>query len=121
MLGIVIIVWIGFLTCIGLFFSSRMVKSSFQRRMQQALSPSDEELDDLVQETHDEEMGKSLAHRLLAPVLKKMAAKSQSKAKAAGGQQIRDMLEQAGHPLDMHYPEFMALKTFCLFLFLGIG
>src|SRR5947209_732930 len=104
---IVILVWVGFLVCLGFIFSARMVKSSFQRRMQQALSPTDEDIDDLAQETKDEEMSKSFANRLLAPMLKRMAQKSQGKAKAVGGQQIRDMLEQAGHPLEMNYPEFM--------------
>lgn len=118
---VVVLVWVGFLVCMGVIFSSRMMKTSFQRRMQQALSPSDEEIEDLAQEQRTEEMSKSLGHRLLAPVLKKMAAKSQSKAQLAGGQLIRDMLEQAGHPLDMHYPEFMALKLFCLIFFVGVG
>jgi tight adherence protein C len=31
------------------------------------------------------------------------------------------MLEQAGHPLGMHYPEFLGLKMFCLVALTGIG
>jgi tight adherence protein C len=115
------VIWAGFLVCIGLLVSTRFVKSSFQKRMQQALAPTDDEIDELATEMRDEEMGQSLAQRVLAPGLKKLGARMQRTAKGTAGAQIRDMLEQAGHPLGMYYPEFMGLKMFCLIFFAGFG
>jgi tight adherence protein C len=121
LIPILVVVWLGFLGCIGVLLSARMMKSGFQKRMQQALAPSDDEIEELATETKDEEMSQSLATRILGPVLKKMGAKMKKGAKGAAGAQIRDMLEQAGHPLGMYYPEFMGLKLFCFLLFTGIG
>jgi tight adherence protein C len=121
MVPLLIVVWLGFLGCIGVLLSARLMKTGFQRRIQQAMSFSDDEIDELAQEEHDEEMSKSLAHRVLAPILRKMGSRMQRTAKGAAGAQIRDMLEQAGHPLGMNYPEFMALKMFCFVLSIGVG
>jgi len=115
------IIWLGFVICVGLLVSTRFVKSSFQKRMQQALAPTDDEIDEMATEQRDEEMSQSLAHRVLAPGLKKMGARMKKTAKGAGSAQIRDMLEQAGHPLGMYYPEFMGLKMFCFIFFTGVG
>ncbi len=118
---IMAVVWLGFLVCIGLLLSARFMKVNFQKRLQQTLSPSDEELDDLVDESHDEEMGQSVATRILSPILKSLGGRMNKGARGAGTAQIRDMLEQAGHPLGMYYPEFMGLKAFCFLLFTGLG
>ncbi|MDF2439142.1 MAG: tight adherence protein [Abditibacteriota bacterium] len=121
LLPILIVVWLGFLGCIGVLFSARLMRSGFQKRMQQALAPTDDEIDELANETKDEEMSQSLATRVLGPVLKKMGAKMKKGVKAGAGAQVRDMLEQAGHPLGMYYPEFMGLKMFCFMLGIGVG
>jgi tight adherence protein C len=89
--------------------------------MREALNPTEEEVDDLVPEQHDEEMSKSFLHRVLAPTLRRMAQKTKTKANDARGGQIRDMLEQAGHPLGMGYGEFLALKTLTFLLMIGVG
>ena len=120
-LPILIAVWGGFLACVGLLLSSRFVKSSFQKRMQQAMSPTYDEVDELADEQRDEEMSRSLAHRVLGPIIKKLGARMKKSAPGRGTAQIRDMLEQAGHPLGMYYPEFMGLKMFCFVLFTGLG
>ncbi len=115
LLPIIILVWLGFFVCMGFWISSRLVKTTFQKRMAEALAgPTEDEMDDLVAERKAEEMGKSLAQRLISPVLQKMGRKMKSRANNAAGQQIRDMLEQAGHPLGMNYPEFMGLKVLAL-------
>lgn len=120
-LPLIIAVWLGFLVCLGILLSSRLMKSSFQRRMQQTLAPTDDDIDEMMEEHRDEEMGKSLANRILAPALKKMGARMKAKASGAAGEQIKDMLEQAGHPLGMYYAEFIGLKMFCLVFFIGVG
>ena len=118
---IIILVWVGFAVCLGFLLSAQFVKSGFQRRMEQALKPVDEEVEDLLQEQKDTEMGKSLAQRLLQPILIKLGAKMKAKAKGASGAQVRDMLEQAGHPLGMHYAEFMGLKLFMFMVLSSVG
>ena len=118
---LLVLVWLGFLGCVGAWLSSRIVKNSFQRRLQQALSPTEEDVEDLAQEQKQVEMERSLVHRILAPALKKMATRTKAQAKGAAGQQVKDMLDQAGHPFGMNYPEFMALKSLSLVFFLGVG
>jgi len=122
LLPILIVVWLGFFLCLGVWISSRMVKTTFQKRMQEALAgPDEDEMEDIVAERKAEEMSKSLVHRLLSPVLQKVGRKMKGRANNAAGQQIRDMLEQAGHPLGMNYPEFMGLKVLSLLTFVLIG
>jgi tight adherence protein C len=90
--------------------------------MEEALRPGDNEIDDLLlAESKDEEMSRSLAHRVLGPVLQRMGAKMKSGSKGAKGDMVREMLEQAGHPLGMHYAEFMALKSFMLMVLGAFG
>jgi len=120
-LTLLALVWVGFLVLLGMMLSARFVKSSFQKRMQAALSPTDDEIDELSEEVHDSEMGQSLATRVMSPIVKKMGAKMQKNGKGKAGDQIRDMLEQAGHPFGMYYPEFMGFKLFCFALFTGLG
>jgi tight adherence protein C len=118
---LLILVWGGFLACLAILLSARLAKNTFQQRMREALNPTEEDVDDIVIEDKDEEMSRSFLHRILAPTLKKMAEKSKQKVDSNAGGQIRDMLEQAGHPLGMHYGEFLALKTLTFFLMVGIG
>ena len=122
LLPIIVLVWLGFFVCLGVWISSRMVKNTFQKRIQEALAdPSDDEMEDLIQERKSEEMGRSFVQRTLGPVLSKVGSRMKGKADNAAGQQIRDMLEQAGHPLGMNYPEFMALKVLSLLTFVIIA
>lgn len=116
-----VVLWLGFMIFIGALVWARMVKNSFQKRLQQAVMPTEEEVDDIAREERDEEMSRSFAQRLVAPLLKTMGRKMKSKAGGAAGAQIRDMLEQAGHPLGMYYPEFMGLKTFSLMAGVTLG
>ena len=116
-----IVIWLGFLGCLGLVLSAQFARAGFKKRLQQTLTPDEEEVDSLMQEQQKAEMEKSFVSRTLAPVVKKFGTLFRSSARGAAGAQIRDMLEQAGHPLGMHYPEFLGLKLFCLLLFAGIG
>lgn len=118
---ILILVWGGFLICIAVLLAGRMAQHTFQQRMREALNPIDEEVDEIAIEQKDLEMNKSLAHRVMAPILKNMGKGMKPKSGDARGGQIRDMLDQAGHPLGMRYPEFLALKALTFFGFLGIG
>ena len=120
-LPLLVIVWGGFLVCIALLLSARLAQNTFQQRMRSALNPTEDDVDEVVVEQHEEEMNRSLLHRILAPTLKKMAVGMKAKSGDAKGAQIRDMLEQAGHPLGMGYPEFLALKTLTFFLMVGVG
>jgi tight adherence protein C len=122
LLPVIILVWLAFFVILGAWISSRVVKNTFQKRIQEALAgPTDDEMQDLIEEKKAEEMGKSFLQRSLGPILHKMGARMKGKANNAAGQQIRDMLEQAGHPLGMNYPEFMALKVLSLLTFIVIG
>ncbi|HEX8552319.1 MAG TPA: type II secretion system F family protein [Abditibacteriaceae bacterium] len=119
---ILIFVWLGFAVCIGLILSARLTKNVFQKRMEDALRPGDSEVDDLlIREQRDDEMSRSLGHRLLGPLLAKLGQRMKTTARGAKGEMVRDMLEQAGHPLGMGYSEFMALKTFMFMLMSVIG
>lgn len=116
-----IIIWLGFLACLGVLLSARFARAGFQKRLHQTLQPDEEEVDDLLQEKKQEEMSQSFVSRTLSPIVQKLGRNFKSSAKGAAGAQIRDMLEQAGHPLGMHYPEFLGLKMFCLVAFSGLG
>ena len=118
---LIIIVWVGFLGCLAFLLSFRMAQNTFKKRMQDALHPTDETVDEIAVEQRDEEMNQSVVQRVLAPLLKKMAAGARGNANDPKGAQIREMLERAGHPLGMRYPEFLALKTLTFFLMLGVG
>ena len=118
---ILIFVWLGFLVCIGLILSAQFARASFKKRLQQTLTPDENEVDDLMIEQQKAEMGKSFVSRVMGPIVLKFGTLFKTSARGAAGAQVRDMLEQAGHPLGMHYPEFLGLKLFCLLSFLGIG
>jgi tight adherence protein C len=119
---LLILAWLGFAVCIGIILSARLSKNVFQQRMRETLRPADSEVDEmLLQEQRDEEMSRSLAHRLLGPVVAKMGQRMKSSARGAKGDMVREMLEQAGHPLGMGYAEFMGLKTFMFMLMSAIG
>jgi len=119
---IIIIVWLGFAACIGILLSARLTKNVFQQRMKEATRPGDAEVDDLIlREQKDDEMSRSLGQRILQPLLVKMGAKMKKGAKGAKGDMIRDMLEQAGHPLGMGYNEFMGLRMLMFMVFSAVG
>jgi tight adherence protein C len=118
---VLILVWGGFLACLAVLLLGRITHNTFQQRMREALNPTDEQVDEIAIEERDQEMNQSLAHRVLAPILKNMGKNMKPKAGDTKGGQIRDMLEQAGHPLGMKYPEFLALKSLSFFGFLGLG
>jgi tight adherence protein C len=119
---VIIVVWLGFIVCIGLLLSARLARNVFQQRMKETLNPTNDfESKEIIDEQHDDEMSRSLLHRILAPTLKKMGAGMRSKSNNKQSTQIREMLEQAGHPLGMGYGEFQALKTLTTFLMLGLG
>lgn len=110
---LLILVWLGFAACVGIILSARLSRNVFQQRMTDALRPGDNDVDNmLLQEQHDEDMGRSLGQRVLGPFLTKIAARMKTSARGAKGDMVREMLEQAGHPLGMGYSEFMALKMF---------
>lgn len=118
---LIIVVWLGFLGCLGMLLSAQFARVGFQKRMQQTLMPEEEEVDDLLTEQKRDEMEKSFLSRVMAPIVKKFGTLFRSSARGAAGGQVREMLEQAGHPLGMHYPEFLGLKLFCLLFFTGLG
>jgi tight adherence protein C len=114
-----ILIWLGFLGCLGLVLSAQFTRAGFQKRLQQTLNPDDEEVDELLADQKLAEMDQSFATRVMSPIVKKFGAYFKGSARASSGAQVRDMLEQAGHPLGMHYPEFLGLKLFCLIAFTG--
>jgi len=114
-----ILIWLGFLACLGMVLSAQFTRAGFQKRLQQTLNPDEEEVDDLLAEQKRLEADQSFATRLMSPIVKKFGLYFRGSARKAGGAQVRDMLEQAGHPLGMHYPEFLGLKLFCLIAFSG--
>jgi len=114
-----ILIWLGFLGCLGFVLSAQFARAGFQKRLQQTLNPDDEEVDDLLAEQKRLEADQSFATRMMSPIVKKFGLYFRGSARKAGGAQVRDMLEQAGHPLGMHYPEFLGLKLFCLIAFSG--
>lgn len=116
-----ILIWVAFLACLGVILAAQFTRAGFERRMAQTLMPDDLEEDDLLAEQKKAEMERSLVSRILSPIVQKFGLFFKSSARGAAGAQIRDMLEQAGHPLGMRYPEFLGLKLFCLLFFLGIG
>jgi tight adherence protein C len=118
---LVILVWLGFAGCIGLLLVTRVMKTGFQKRMAQALKPQDDEVEAFMQEQRDDEMGQSLVQRTLSPILVKLGARMKVKARGAKGEQVREMLEQAGHPLGMGYAEFMGLKLFMFMVLSAFG
>ena len=118
---IMIVVWAGFLACLGFLLSAQFARAGFQRRLQQTLQPDEHDVDDLLTEQKKEEMNQSFVSRLLSPAIKKLGTLSKATTRGTAGGQIKEMLEQAGHPMGMYYPEFMGLKMFCVVAFTGLG
>lgn len=119
---LIIFSWLGFLVFLALLISARLAQKTFQQRIQATLRPTDDDATlQIISEEESDIMDRNLLHRLLVPTLKKMSARSRGGSENQQSRQIGEMLEQAGHPLSMEYPEFVALKTLTLFLMLGIG
>jgi tight adherence protein C len=121
LLPIVVLVWVCFIGCVGLIIASSYMKTGFQRRMAQTLRPMDEDVQEILAEQHEEEMDRSLVQRIMQPILMNVGRKMKAKVQNAQGEQIREMLIQAGHPLGMGYAEFMALKVFMLLTLTTLG
>jgi hypothetical protein len=67
--------WVGFAGCIVAYLLTTRTKSVFNKRMVEALRPMDEEVNAIMQEQHDDEMGRSLIQRVLQPILVKLGAR----------------------------------------------
>ena len=118
-----VILWVGFLVAMGKALAQQMSRVGFKKRMQRTLMTDDEFIDSLAEddEPTNTEMEQSFAARMLGPLVRKFGEFFKSSARDAAGGQIRDMLEQAGHPLGMHYPQFLGLKLLCLIAFFVVG
>ncbi len=118
-----VVLWIGFLVAMGKALAEQMSRVGFKKRIKRTLMTDDEFLDSTVEddEPKNTEMEQSFATRTMGPLVRKFGEFFKSSARDAGGAQIRDMLEQAGHPLGMHYPQFLGLKLLCLIAFFVLG
>jgi len=121
--ALIIFVWIGFVVCLGLVFLGRLGQIALKNRLHETLNPPDDfdEDDQLILQEENDAMQKSLLARLLLPIIKRLGDSNRKNSNSASANQITEMLEQSGHPLGMHYAEFMGLKTFTFFLMLGLG
>ncbi len=123
LLIILVVFWGGFLLTMGKFLLQQVARAGFKKRLERTLM-SDDDLMSAMEEDDvptNAEMNQSFVARIMGPVVRKFGEFFKSSARDAAGGQIRDMLEQAGHPLGMHYPQFLGLKMFCLLAFSGIG
>lgn len=118
-----VVVWGGFLVAMGKVLADQMSRSGFKKRIQRTLMTDDELADSMIKddEPKNTDMDKSFVARILGPIVARFGEFFKSSARDAAGGQIREMLEQAGHPLGMHYPQFLGLKLFCLMAFFVIG
>lgn len=120
--ALMIFMWLGFVVCLGLLLAARLGHLTFKNRLQAILNPQDtSEDEEIILQDEGDVMSRSLLARLLIPVIKRLGASSKGSANDPRNNQLREMLEQAGHPLGMHYADFMGLKTFTFFLMLGLG
>lgn len=121
---IIVLTWLGFVICGGLLLAGRIGATALKQRLQSTLNPQQEYDDEeIVLSDEQNAMSQSFLMRLLMPVIKRLG---KNKAKAGDKEdpnmyQLKEMLEQAGHPMGMHYSEFVGLKTFALLLLLGVG
>ena len=119
---ILIFTWLGFVICGALVLVSRIGAVTLKQRLQSTLNPQETFNDEeIVLRDEEDDMSRSLLMRLLLPVIKRLGASSKSNTNDPNTSQLGEMLEQAGHPLGMHYADFMGLKTFCFFVMIGLG
>ncbi|MEO6907021.1 MAG: type II secretion system F family protein [Abditibacteriaceae bacterium] len=119
---IIIIAWLGFVICGGVILATRFGKNALKDRLRNTLNPQDTFNDEeILLSDEQDEMSRSLLARLLIPVIKRLGSGSKTNANNPNANQVGEMLEQAGHPMGMYYADFIGLKTFCLFVMLGIG
>lgn len=118
-----LLIWVGFLGAIGKYMLDQMSRAGFKKRIQRTLMTDDEFGDSMVKEDEptNTDMDKSFVARVMGPIVARFGQFFASSARDAAGGQIREMLEQAGHPLGMHYPQFLGLKMFCLLAFFVVG
>ena len=123
LLIILVIFWIGFLAAMGKFLLQQVARAGFKKRLERTMMTDDELMDSMAEDDvpTNAEMEQSFVARIMGPVVRRFGEFFKASARDASGGQIRDMLEQAGHPLGMHYPQFLGLKMFCLLAFFGIG
>lgn len=115
------VVWIGFAVCFGFLMLGQYARTGFQKRMAQTVRPDDEATRDILAERADEEIGKGFVERTFGPTFVKLGKSAKQQIKNTQGTQLRDLLEQAGHPLGMGLTEFMGFKILCLATTLILG
>ena len=120
---ILVVFWVGFLATMGKFMLQQVARAGFKKRLERTLMTDDEVLASIEAESEptNADMEQSFVARIMGPVVRRFGEYFKSSARGASGGQIRDMLEQAGHPLGMHYPQFLGLKLFCLIAFSALG
>jgi len=105
-----------------LLLASRMGSVTLKKRLESTLNPQETfDDDEIILSDEEDEMSKSLLMRLLLPIIKRLGASSKSNMDDPNSSQLGEMLEQAGHPWGMHYADFIGLKTFTLFVMIGLG
>ena len=116
-------VWVGFLAAMGKALLQYLSRAGFKKRIQRTLMTDDEFIASMEEddEPTNADMEQSFVARIMGPVVRRFGEFFKTSARDASGGQIRDMLEQAGHPLGMHYPQFLGLKLFCLMAFFFLG
>ena len=120
--SIIIFTWLGFVICGALLLVSRLGAVTLKQRLQSTLHPVEEfEDNEIILSDEQDDMSKSLLARLLLPIIRRLGAGSKANQNDSNTSQLSEMLEQAGHPLGMHYADFMGLKTFTFFVMIGIG
>jgi len=119
---ILIFTWLGFVICGALVLVSRIGAVSLKQRLRSTLNPQETFNDEeIVLSDEQDDMSRSLLMRLLIPIIKRLGASSKSNTNDPSSNQLGEMLEQAGHPMGMHYADFIGLKTFCFFVMIGLG
>mgnify|MGYP001039026514 CR=1 FL=1 len=122
LISILIFTWLGFVICGALLLASRMGSVTLKKRLESTLNPQETfDDDEIILSDEEDEMSKSLLMRLLLPIIKRLGASSKSNMDDPNSSQLGEMLEQAGHPWGMHYADFIGLKTFTLFVMIGLG
>ena len=119
--SLLILVWFGFAVCLGLVLLGQTARNSFQKRMTQTVRPDSDDVREVLDDQQQEEMDRSFVERTLGPTFTKLGGSMKNQIKTAQGTQLRDTLEQAGHPWGMGVLEFLGFKMFCLMILLGIG
>ena len=120
--SLLIFTWLGFVVCGGLVLASRLGAAALKQRLKDTLNPQDTfEENEIVLSDEEDDMSKSLLMRFLLPIIKRLGAGNKANLDDPKANHLGEMLEQAGHPLNMHYADFIGLKTFTFFVMIGLG